>query len=249
MIFTFHGHCVKLVLIQPRFLEDCSVVLNLLVLGVFSSTSNFQLWQQFKASVHICLHFLYLPFVSPVLNNILVSLGEKWLDPEVRTFTVKTKYQLLSNPSFCILLYVYSHNTHSTISLCRKANYILDLWHKKNTPLCTRNAIIWHHYQQSPMKEFCNDLNQSLQSSVPRGRSYLWSRCGGGPSTWHNLLCDITPTLVGISYSYLLESGQMLVYHKTCIQHENINNVQLSCHYWSTAGPTQPSRQILLFSG
>ena len=36
--------------------------------------------------------------------------------------------------------------------------------------------------------------------------SYLWgSRCGGGPSTWHYLLCDITPALVGVSYSYLSE--------------------------------------------
>lgn len=35
-------------------------------------------------------------------------------------------------------------------------------------------------------------------------RSYLWrSGSGGWPSSWHDLLCDVTPTLVGVSYSYL----------------------------------------------
>lgn len=45
--------------------------------------------------------------------------------------------------------------------------------------------------------------------------SYLWGGwCGGGSSTWHDLLCDITPTLVWVSYSYLPNKENMLNSHK-----------------------------------
>lgn len=54
-------------------------------------------------------------------------------------------------------------------------------------------------------------------SRVRRSPPYLWrSGCGGGPSTRHDLLRDVSPPLVGVSYSDLLGWEQKQQLPPTC---------------------------------
>lgn len=89
-----------------------------------------------------------------------------------------------------------------TLNQYRMADSSLYFQNKKNfLYICNK------HFNQ-PFLLLCT-LSFLLQIRFSRNwyclkHSYLWgSRCGGGPSTWHDLLCDITPALVGVSYSYL----------------------------------------------
>lgn len=71
------------------------------------------------------------------------------------------------------------------------------------TPLHVRITQTVICFQDGP-----STLPLTLATSMfpVRKASYLWgSRCGGGPSTGHDLLCDITATLVGVSYPYLYD--------------------------------------------
>ena len=94
-------------------------------------------------------------------------------------------------------------------------------------PMHSCNTLIGKNYDWS--------LNQTTQPILPDIMFYLWgSWCGGGSSTWHDLLCDITPTLVWVSYSYLSDKENISNSHKICIQQQYLKSIQLRCIDWLT---------------
>lgn len=75
----------------------------------------------------------------------------------------------------------------------------------------TASNVLWQHgpnscrvillYKKIPVQ--CNSSLSSWEK-LSDLRSIL---CCGGPDTRHDLLCDVPPTLVGVTYPYLSEHG------------------------------------------